>query len=63
MNREEKLKQQNKLMFFDHYLLDICYCSLGIFLENYGKGIETLKQEIKNCETEKEIKALVNSYI
>jgi hypothetical protein len=52
-----------KCNFFENYLYDNCGCSLDIFLENYGKSIDTLRNDILNCNDRKEIKTLINTYI
>ena len=52
----------NKLYTFEN-LLNSCYCSLDLFMENYGKPISKLREEILKCETEKDLKVLINSYI
>lgn len=53
---------ENKLFTFEN-LLNSCYCSLDLFLENYGKDISDLRKDILKCETEKDLKDLINSYI
>ena len=43
--------------------LDNYYCSLSMFLENYGKSDYSLKKELEKCQNEKDIKRLINNYI
>lgn len=56
------MSSYEKLNYLKYYVTCECYCIWGLFVENVG-GQDDIIQELKDCNSESEIREFVSNYI
>ena len=63
---KDKFKDTKRKMFEVRCVVESCFCSMDLFLENVASssgGIHQFSERLKNAETKEDFENLVNMYI